>query len=79
MYLGMSFRGQNPTSSDALLDCDTVEKLEKQQLGKFKMLHVAQNIVYSVSGGKKWTPGHILLGVNLPSGNKVKTTCSTFS
>jgi len=49
---------------------ETVE--EKEAEARCKVLSCAQDIVYGVSGGMKWTPKHVGLG------NMVERSCQAF-
>ena len=57
LFLHLFFGGER------LLDEETVE--EKENKVRSKALAVAEDIVYGVSNGKKWTPKHIGLGSTL--------------
>lgn len=53
MLLQLLFIGQEALNDD---DCT------KAEVNRSKVLSVAQDLMYGVSGGKKWTPKHIGLG-----------------
>ena len=57
MFLRLLFGGQK------LLRGQTIE--EKEAEARRKVLSCAQDIVYGVSGGRKWTPKHTGLGSTL--------------
>ena len=57
MFLRLLFGGQKR------LHGETVE--EKEAEARCKVLSCAQDIVYGVSGGMKWTPKHVGLGSTL--------------
>ena len=71
MFLRLLFGGQK------LLQGETVE--EKEAEARYKVLSCAQDIVYGVSGGKKWTPKHIGLGSTLHQVTRSKDLVKLFS
>lgn len=71
MFLRLLFGEQK------LLHGETVE--EKEAEARIKVLSCAQDIVYGVSGGKKWTPKHIGLGSTLHQVTRSKDLVKLFS
>ena len=71
MLLRLLFGGE------ALLHGETVEGKEAE--ARCKVLSCAQDIVYGVSGGKKWTPKHIGLGSTLHQVTRSKDLVKLFS
>jgi hypothetical protein len=70
MFLNLLFGGER------LLDEETIE--EKENEVRSKALAVAQDIVYGVSNGKKWTPKHIGLGSTLHQVTRSKDLVKLF-
>ena len=71
MFLRLLFGGQR------LLEGETAE--EKVAEARCKVLSTAQDIVYGVSGGRKWTPKHIGLGSTLHQVTRSKDLVRLFS
>ena len=71
MFLQLLFGGQK------LLHGETVE--EKEAEARCKVLSSAQDIVYGVSGGTKWTPKHVGLGSTLHQVTRLKDLLELFN
>ena len=51
---------------------------KQEQLVETRVLSIAQDLVYSVSGGRKWTPQHVGLGSSLHQATRSKKLVEVF-
>ena len=72
MFLKLLYSGQ------AAIDECNVEEEDEEELLRTKILSVAQDLVYGVSGGKKWTPKHIGLSCTLHQATRSKDLVKLF-
>ena len=77
MFLRMMFGGQ------ALLDIDPeegqqYEMQDKESKTQAKILSIAQDLVYNISGGKHWTPKHLGLASTLHQATRSKDLVQIF-
>ena len=77
MFLCLMFGGQ------ALLDIDPeegqqYEMQDKESKTQAKILNIAQDLVYNISGGKHWTPKHLGLASTLHQATRSKELVQIF-